>query len=96
MIGYWDIDCPVQTNHPDVKATAYVKANQTLISIGNFEDKDRNVMLSFNWKALGLNPARVIMEAPDIKDFQDANCFGVTDTIPVKGKQGWLLILKEK
>jgi hypothetical protein len=96
MIGYWDKDCPVQTNHPDVKATAYVKANQTLISVGNFGDKDRNVMLSFDWKALGLNPAKVIMEAPDIKNFQEANCFGVTDTFPVKGKQGWLLILKEK
>jgi hypothetical protein len=96
MIGYWDKDCPVKTNHPNVKATVYVKAKQTLISIGNFDDNDQKIKLIFDWKALGLNPENVTLKAPEVKDFQDANTFGVNDMIPVKSKQGWLLILKAK
>lgn len=96
MIGYWDKECPIQTNNKNVKATAYVKANQTLISIGNFDDKDQDIKLSINWKELGLNPDKVTLKAPEVKDFQDAKTFGVNDLIPVKSKQGWLLILSEK
>lgn len=96
MIGYWDQECPVQTNHPKVKATVYVKAKQTLISIGNFDDKDQDIKLAINWKALGLSPENVILKAPEVKDFQDAKTFGVNDLITVKSKQGWLLIIQEK
>ena len=64
MIGYWDKDCPVKTNHPNVKATVYVKAKQTLISIGNFDDNDQKIKLIFDWKALGLNPENVTLKAP--------------------------------
>lgn len=96
MIGYWDKECPVQTDNKNVKATVYLKANQTLISIGNFDDKDQGVTLSFDWKALGLDPTKVIVEAPEVKDFQEAKTFKLNDVISVKSKQGWLLILKEK
>lgn len=96
MIGYWDKESPVQTNHPNVKATVYVKGKQTLIAIGNFDAKDQNIQLSFNWKSLNLNPENVVLYAPEIKDFQQASTFGVNDVVPVKSKQGWLLILQEK
>lgn len=96
MIGYWDKECPVQTNHKNVKATAYVKAKQTLVSIGNFGDQDQEIKLSFDWKALALDPTKVTIEAPEIKDFQQATTFKQNDIISVKSKQGWLLILKEK
>lgn len=95
MIGYWDNQCPVQTNHANVKATVYVKANQTLISIGNFDDKDQDIKLTINWKALGLNPENVTLRAPEVKDFQAATTFDVNSIIPVKSKQGWLLILQD-
>lgn len=96
MIGYWDKESPVQTNNKNVKATAYVKAKQTLVCIGNFGDESQDVTLSFDWKALGLNPKKVIIEAPEVKDFQEATTFKLNDTISVKSKQGWLLILKER
>jgi hypothetical protein len=96
MIGYWDKECPVHTSHPGVKATVYMKTRQTLISIGNFDDEDQEVKLILDWKALGLNPEDVILEAPEVKNFQNAKTFGVNDIIPVKSKQGWLLILREK
>lgn len=94
MIGYWDKECPVQTNNKNVKATVYVKANRTLISIGNFDEKDQDIKLTINWKALGLNPENVTLKAPEVKHFQAATTFDVNSTIPVKSKQGWLLILQ--
>ena len=96
MIGYWDQECPVQTNHPNVKATVYVKGRKTLIAIGNFDDKDQRIKLLFDWKTLGLAPEKAILEAPEVKDFQQTETFNVDDLIPVKSKQGWLLILQEK
>ena len=96
MIGYWDKACPVQTSHPNVKATVYIKAKQTLISIGNFDENDQDVKLTIDWKALGLNPENVSIEAPEIKDFQNAGTFHINDIIPIKGKKGWLLIVREK
>ena len=96
MIGYWDKDSPVHTNHPNVKATVFVKAREVLISIGNFDENDQNVTLSFDWKALGMNPENSVIEAPAIQDFQDAKTFNLNESIPVQSKKGWLLILHTK
>jgi hypothetical protein len=96
MIGYWDKECPVKTNHPMVKATVYVKAGQTLLAIGNFNGEDQTIKLSFDWKALGLNPDHAVLIAPEVKDFQESTSFGLNDAISVKGKEGKLLILKEE
>ncbi|MDR3110933.1 MAG: DUF6067 family protein, partial [Planctomycetaceae bacterium] len=94
MIGYWDKACPVKTNHPNVKATVYVRNGKTLISIGNFDKEDQQVRLSFDWKKLGLDPAKAVLEAPLVEDFQEAKTFKPDELIPVKSKEGWLLILK--
>ena len=96
MIGYWDQDCPVLTSHPNVKATVYVKAKETLISIGNFDDQDQTIRLTIDWKALGLDPAKTMITAPEIKDFQAARTYRINEPILVKSKEGWLLILKGK
>ena len=96
MIGYWDKACPVKTDSPNVKATVYFKTKQTLISIGNFGEKDQDVRLTFDWKTLGLNPENVVIAAPEIKDFQEAKTFGVNELIQVKSKKGWLLIIEGK
>jgi hypothetical protein len=94
MIGYWDKACPVKTNHPNVKATASVREGKTLISIGNFDTKDQQIRLSFDWKKLGLDPSKAILEAPFVEDFQEAKTFKPDEVIPVKSKEGWLLIIK--
>jgi hypothetical protein len=96
MIGYWDQNCPVKTSHPDVKATCYLKSGKVLVSIGNFDDADQMIRLSYDWKALGLDPARVEIQVPEVQDFQSAGTFKLNDPLPVKSKQGWLLILQEK
>ncbi|MBP8789927.1 MAG: hypothetical protein KBH01_00690 [Breznakibacter sp.] len=95
MIGYWEEASPVASNHPNVKVTAYVKDGKTLLAIGNFDENDQDVRLEFDWKALGLSSDNVSLKAPYVENFQDACDFSVTDAIPVKKKQGWLLIVQE-
>lgn len=96
MFGYWDEDCPIHTSSTDVKATAYVKADKVLIAIGNFGEKDEEIKLSFDWEKLGFAPSAMMLEAPDVMDFQKVHKFNCSDSIMVKKKEGWLLILKKK
>ena len=96
MLGYWDNDCPVRSNHPDVKVTVYVKPQETLLAIGNFDTKDQTIKLDYNWITLGIDPSKAILYAPEIADFQQEHTFGINESIPVSSKKGWLLIVKEK
>lgn len=96
MAGYWSDHCPVQTNCPNVKATAYMKKDSVLISIGNFDPIDQQVKLTFNWAALGMDPAKAVLDVPDVLNFQKKDEWPVNEVIPVKSKEGVLLILKEK
>lgn len=93
MLGYWDEACPVKTHSDLVKATAYVKEGEVLISLGNFDVKDQNVRLAIDWKALGMSPDKATLIAPAVSDFQKETHFKPGDLIPVKAKEGWLLIL---
>ncbi|MGV8093769.1 MAG: glycoside hydrolase domain-containing protein [Mangrovibacterium sp.] len=96
MAGYWENNCPVQTSHPNVKATAFMKKDSVLISIGNFDPADQQIKLTFNWLALGIDPAKAILKAPEVENFQAKHVWSVKEAIPVKNKEGLLLILKEK
>ena len=93
MAGYWDESCPVTTTHPDVKATAYIRPDKILISLGNFGTNDQAVRLLIDWKKLGREPSKVMIEAPEVENFQAKTVFGINEPIPVKSKEGWLLLL---
>ncbi|MDR1602594.1 MAG: DUF6067 family protein [Tannerella sp.] len=96
MLGYWDPGCPVKTGHPEVKATAYVRPGKTLISIGNFGTEDHAVRLSFDWNKLGVEPSNAVLHAPAIQHFQEERTFRPDETVHIKSKEGWLLILETK
>ena len=95
MLGYWDPDCPVSTSDPEVKATAYVKDGKTLVSIGNFSGKDKTIKMTVNWKAIGIDPAKAKITAPEIMNFQDETSFKAGQPIPVKSKEGWLIVISQ-
>ena len=95
MIGYWSDNCPVKTDNKKVLATVYKKKGAALISIASWADEDVNVQLKIDWKKLGLNPSKVTVTAPEIKNFQPQNVFVLNGNIPVKKGKGWLLIVKE-
>ena len=96
MLGYWDPACPVKTSDPEVKATAYVKDGETIVSIGNFSGRDKTVRLDIDWEALGIDKASASITAPFLKNFQEETTFRPGDPIPVKAKEGWMLLLRQK
>lgn len=95
MIGYWDEMCPVTTNHPDVKATVYTSPGKVLISLGNFGTQDHTVRLLIDWKQLKLDVSKVTIEAPQVENFQEKRIFSIHEPIPVKSKEGWLLLIHQ-
>jgi hypothetical protein len=93
MTGFWEDDCPVTTNCPDVKATVYRRNDKCLISVGNFSDKNQDIVLNINWKALGFDPAKCRIHAPQIENFQPARQFKAGDPIPLEPRKGWLIYI---
>lgn len=94
MIGYWDKNPVVSTNHPDVKATAYVKRGKLLVSVASWAKEPVKVTLNINWDAVGLDKTQVKMHAPNIENFQPESLFSITDEITIDPTKGWLLIVK--
>lgn len=94
MVGFWDPECPIQTNVNEVKATAYTKPGKVLVSIGNFSDKTQMIKFQIDWKTLGINPDLVRMYAPGIENFQPEAIFNLNDPIPVEARKGWLIFLE--
>jgi hypothetical protein len=94
MIGYWSENCPVKTNNEKVLATVYKKNGSALISIASWADTDVKVKLNIDWKKLGIKPAKAIITALEVANFQPAQTFSANDEIPVSKGKGWLLIVK--
>jgi hypothetical protein len=94
MIGYWVSHSPIKTNNKDVLATAYVKDKKVMIAIASWAQDDTKFKLNIDWKALGLDPAKAKLTAPEITSFQPGSQFSANDEIPVSKGKGWLLILK--
>lgn len=93
MIGYWEKACPVRTDHPDVLATAYVKADRTLVALASWAGGKTGIRLRVDWQALGLNPAEASLYAPAVPEFQPAQTWGPADTIEIEPRRGWLIWL---
>lgn len=93
MLGYWDEACPVKTNNELVKATAFVKEGKTLVSVGNFSDKAATVTLTYDLKAMGLDPAKLKIETPAVKNFQAEATIQANQPLTINPKEGLLLVL---
>lgn len=91
MLGWWDDEVPVTTSDPLVKATAYVKADLSmLIALGNFGPKATTVTLTFkDGKARKLS-ARAIDAYQPAREF-DVGVGSAITNVPVQAKGGWLL-----
>ena len=95
MIGYWVKDNPVKTNSEKTLATIYRHTGEkTLISLATWEDTDAKVTLSVDWAALGLDPSKVTLYAPEIENFQPETTWKLGDEIIVPKGKGLLIIAK--
>ncbi len=96
MIGWWEKDCPARAENEEVKVTAYVRKGRTLLALGNWARKEVETRLRLDWKALGLDPDRAVLYAPEIQGFQPQASFRPGDPIPVPPHKGWLLYVGPK
>jgi hypothetical protein len=96
MIGYWVDDNPVKTNNPEVLATIYKKDKSVLVAIASWAEADTAIHLQIDWKTLGIDPAKAVIAAPEVKNFQSAVNFQQGQEINVPKGKGWMLIIKEK
>ena len=94
MIGYWADDCPVRTDDPDVAATVFQKKDRTMIAVASWAKIPIKARLKIDWKALGIDPLKAKLRAPEIPDFQFASEFAPGDPIPFEVGKGWILILE--
>ena len=94
MIGYWVDNNPVKTSDSKILATVYKKDKKAMIAIASWADQDKPVHLTFDWKALNIDPAKATIKAPGIKNFQQAKSFGINDEIMVPKGKGWLLVIE--
>jgi len=96
MIGYWEPDCPIRTDSPDVLATVYHKPGRTLLSLASWSKQKASCRLTIDWQALGLDPQRAHLFAPEVKGFQPCRLFAPDQAIPIPPGRGWLLYLDEE
>ena len=94
MIGYWSENCPVKTDNEKVLATVYKKKGSALISIASWADDDVEIALNIDWKKLGIDPAKLTITAPEVKNFQPAKVFKSNEKIHVQKGKGLILIVK--
>ena len=66
---------------------------RALIAIASWAESDTTVRLAFDWKALGIDPARATIAAQAIEGIQPARVFAAGEDIPVARGKGWLLTL---
>ena len=94
MIGYWSPSCPVKTDQEQVLATVYKKKGALLVALASWAGTDTTVHLRIDWKALGIDPSHVSIEAPEITNFQPRQHFptgggpGADGSGPAAGASG--------
>lgn len=95
MSGWWSEDCPVRTDDPGIKATVFRREGRALIALASWAKGPTRARLRLDWKALGIDPRRARLRAPEISDFQLAASFAPDEPIPFEPGKGWLLVLDE-
>ncbi len=95
MLGYWMQACPVKTNHPAVKATAYVhKGKRMAIAVASWAKEPVTIKLELDWKAVGLNPANVHASIPEIATFQQGSTSVSLDAMTIEPNKGFIVVLE--
>jgi len=96
MVGYWSADLPINTGHPEVLATAYVKPGSALVALASWAADTVRCTPEVKWTSLGIDARRAVLEAPAIPGFQEHRRFLPGEPIPVAPGKGWLLRVSDR
>jgi tetratricopeptide (TPR) repeat protein len=93
MVGYWAPTAPVKPGRADVLATSYVREGRAMVAIASWAKERVETGLAVDWKALGIDPAKARITAPEIAGFQEGRTFAPGAPIPIEAGKGWLLVI---
>ncbi|MEO6445685.1 MAG: glycoside hydrolase domain-containing protein [Gemmatimonadaceae bacterium] len=96
MVGWWSGQAPVTTGDSAIVATTWIRPGRAMVSLGSWRETDTTLRLAFDWKALGLDPARTRIRAPAIAGFQEAMSGTPGTRFVIPGKKGLLLLLEQR
>ena len=66
-----------------------------MVALASWAPGDVQTSLTIDWRALGINPAKATILAPEIAGFQSGKMFTPGKPILVPQGKGWLLIIEE-
>ena len=96
MYGFWDPDCPVSVENDAVKATAFVKKNgEALIAVASWLPDDRELLISVDREALGID-GDYELYAPPVEGFQDEAVFSSGAPVPIACGKGRMFLVRKK
>ncbi len=94
MIGYWENNNPVKTSNRNIFNSVYKGENESIISLANWSEKDQITALVVNWKQMGIDPSKIELFIPKIKDFQDGlNKVNLSD-LKIPAKKGLIIVAR--
>ena len=94
MVGWWVTNPPVLTHNDKILASTFIGDNKTLIAIASWAETDTKIKLTIDWTRLNLDPNKVKIIVPEIKNFQSPSIFSIEDEIMIKKNKGILLIIE--
>lgn len=92
MHGYWDPQCPVKTDNPDIPATVYTNGKRALVVLANWTDLPQRARITIDEKALGFRPTKYTL--PQIEDLQWGKTLRDFKTCELMGRDGIILLIE--
>jgi hypothetical protein len=79
-----------------VRASVYKDADEAIISVASWSEKELTAVLAIDWQKLGFAPSAVDVFIPGIKDFQEEQSKVSINKLTIPGKEGFLIVEKKK
>jgi hypothetical protein len=95
MIGYWDEKNPVKSSNDRVKATLYRGAEECIIALANWGDRDERCSLDMDWDQLGFDKSGCKYHIPAIQRFQEEQTPVSLDRLQIPGGKGYLIVIQK-
>ena len=96
MLGYWEVNTPIQSENPQVKATIYKGNDCSIIALANWTANEIDTKITLDWDKLGMKPEETEISIPEIKEYQNAQNNFSLNQIKVPASKGFLIVLKKK
>ncbi len=94
MYGYWDSNCPVKVKNKKICATAYLKEDAMLITIGSWSEQDEVVALDIDWEQIGFHNHDVNAKKVAIEGYQQEEMVNL-EALGIEAGTGAVLLIKK-